>query len=205
MLIVANWKAHIVDKFTVEVTNAEVVIAAPYPQLATCAQDVSMFPPGAYTGEVPAELLKDLGVKYALIGHSERRKYLGETTEMVGLKMARCLENAIIPIVCAQKFEEIPELAINTPGEKYLVMFEPFEAISNDGKYNAVTPEAVKKILIEWKDKLPNGVEFLYGGSVNSGNIKDYVSIVSGFVVGHASLDPEEFSKIVNYVDASAH
>lgn len=203
MIIIANLKANIVDKFPVE--NDKVIVAAAYPQVTTCAQDLSMFPPGAYTGEVPAELLKKLGVKYSLVGHSERRKYLGETTEMVGKKMERCLENNIIPIICAQKFEEIPELAINTPGEKYLVMFEPFEAISNDGKYNAVTPEAVKKTLIEWKDKLPNGVEFLYGGSVNSGNVKDYVSIVSGFVVGHASLDLEEFSKIVNYVDASAH
>lgn len=203
MIIIANFKANIVDKFPVE--SDKVIVAAAYPQVTTCAQDVSMFPTGAYTGEVPAEVLKDLGVKYALIGHSERRKYLKETTEMVGKKMARCLENTIIPIVCAQKFEEIPELALNTPGEKYLVMFEPFEAISNEGKYNAVTPELVKKTLLEWKDRLPNGVEFLYGGSVNSGNVKDYVSIVSGFVVGHASLDPEEFSKIVNYVDASAH
>lgn len=199
MIIVANWKANLEDisKFTLKGEGVEVVVASPFPKLSNGAQDVSQFPTGAYTGEVPAEMLRDLGVKYCLVGHSERRKYLGETTAIVEKKMERLLECGLIPIVCAQTFEEIPELCKNVPGEKFLVMYEPFEAISKEGQYNAVMAEKVSAIIQEWQAKLPTGVKFLYGGSVNSGNVGEYLELVSGFVVGHASLDPEEFSKIV--------
>lgn len=202
MLIIANWKANLVDSSSFNIfggDGVEVAIAAPFPQLQASAQDVSMFPPGAYTGEVPAELLRNHGVKYCLIGHSERRKYLGETTEMVGRKMERLLENGIKPVICAQKFEEIPENAGNVAGNEYLVMFEPFEAISQDGKYNPVPVEKIKETLVLWKNKLPEGVKFLYGGSVNLENAKQISEIaeVSGFVVGHAALNAEEFQKLV--------
>ncbi len=218
MLIIANWKSNNVSTTgwlsqTEVDSKVKVVVAAPYTMLFLLAsgpfllgaQDVSMFPPGPYTGEVPAELLSDLDVVYCLVGHSERRKYLNETTEMVGKKMARLLECGITPVVCAQNFEEIPELAMNTPGERFKVMFEPFEAISKDGKSNAVSPAKVQETLYEWKTKLPPGVEFLYGGSVNSSNVSTYANFVSGFVVGHASLDLEEFNKLVNNVSTSTH
>lgn len=205
MIIVANWKANLADisQFTLKSEMVEVVVAAPFPILSTASQDVSQFPPGAYTGEVPAEMLANLGVKYCLVGHSERRKFLGETTEMVGKKMQRLLEVGIVPIICAQSFEEIPELALNTPGEKYMVMFEPFEAISKEGKSNAVEAETVRSTLLAWKGKLPSGVKLLYGGSVNSDNVLGYSSFVDGFVVGHASLDPKEFSKLIANASAS--
>lgn len=210
MIIVANWKANNVSTTswltqTGVDNDTKIVIAAPFTMLFLLAsgpyllgaQDVSMFPPGAYTGEVPAELLSELDVVYCLVGHSERRKLLGETTEVVGKKMARALEAGIIPIVCAQSFEEIPDLALNTPGEKFIVMFEPFEAISKEGKNNAVEPEKVRETVSLWKTKLPAGVKVLYGGSVNSNNVKDYASFVDGFVVGHASLDQVEFLKLI--------
>lgn len=198
-LIIANWKANNVDAAKFEAPNiegVEVVIAAPYPTLRNGAQDVSMFPEGAYTGEVPAELLKRHGVKYVLVGHSERRKYLGETTEMVGKKMERVFTAGMTPIVCAQSFDEIPDLAKNIPGDKYGVMFEPFEAISEHGKSNAVSAQTVSATIQQWQGKLPSGVRFLYGGSVNAQNVADYLDVVSGFVVGHASLNQEELYNI---------
>ncbi len=218
MIIVANWKANNVSVTPWLTTpdvgpNIEIVVAAPYTalfllassSLTLASQDVSSFPEGAYTGEIPAGLLKELDVKYTLIGHSERRKYFGETTEIVGKKMDKLLANNITPIICAQNFDEIPELAKNTPGEKYLVMFEPFEAISKEGKSNAVDPELVSKTVSEWKEKLPVGVKILYGGSVNSENVSSYADIVSGFVVGHASLDIEEFFKLVDHASLQSN
>ena len=224
--IVANWKANKTvagaqewikrlaesgKQIESESMTIEVVVAAPYPLLnalrstpdATLAsQDISMFSVGAYTGEVPGELLKDVGVEYCLVGHSERRKYLGETTEMVGKKVDQAIKNKIIPIICAQSGEEIPENVRNYSPEQYLIMYEPFEAISTEGKYHPEDPNKITETLQDWQKHLPAGVQFLYGGSVNSNNVHQILAtsnqqLVSGFVVGHASLDPEEFFSII--------
>ena len=218
ILIVANWKAN----KTVEESlnwlkefkkrwrrrkNIEIVLCPPYTALSPLrseirnwklgirlgAQDISPFPSGAYTGEVSGEMLKEL-VDYVLIGHSERRKYFGETEEMVKRKIKRAKEFGIKPIVCVANFAQIPK-------EKNLIlMYEPPSAISKKGVYRPCDPEKVAQTLSLWRKKLNRlNPRFLYGGSVNRENVSSFLAIreVSGVAVGHASLDPEEFFQIL--------
>lgn len=193
-LIIANWKSNNPQNWSVTVPeNVEVTVAPPFPLLSTlkgyslCAQNVSVFESGAYTGEVSAEMLKSLNVKYCLVGHSERRKYFGETNAQVQDKINNLIKNNIIPIVCARSFADI------VPAN--FIMYEPEEAISTNGQYHPEEPEKVKEVLTNWKTKLPPETKFLYGGSVNTENAKSF-SFTDGLVVGHASLNPETFSQI---------
>ncbi|MBI3558758.1 triosephosphate isomerase, partial [Candidatus Gottesmanbacteria bacterium] len=141
-LIIANWKANTpkfeIQNFQFEMNRVEIAIAAAFPfidkipqGLTRAAQDVSMFESGAYTGEVSAEMLKSLGVKYCLVGHSERRKYFGETNETVQKKVAQLEKNNIIPLVCARSFADIVPAGF--------IMYEPEEAISANGEYHPAT------------------------------------------------------------------
>lgn len=210
LLIVANWKANIVDSTSFIVhrewsEEVEIVIAPPFTQIdqikgfTVTSQDISMFPAGAYTGEVTGEMLKSLGVKYCLIGHSERRKYFGETNEIVEKKLERALSSGIVPIICAQSAIEIPANIRNYSSEKFVLMYEPFSAISANGEYHPEDPQRVQLVLEEWKNKLNLNCRFLYGGSINAEDVSSFVNLplVSGFVVGHASLDPNDFFSII--------
>ena len=200
-LVIANWKSNNPQNWSIAVPeNVEVAVALPFPLLPTlkdyslCAQDVSMFESGPYTGEVSAEMLKSLGVKYCLVGHSERRKYFGETNEIVQKKVAQLEKNNIIPIVCAQNFEEIPKQVQHDTNNTY-IMYEPAYAISTNGQYHAEAPEKINAVL----NTFPKNARLLYGGSVNPENIKLLIAncpLLIGFVVGHASLNPETFSQI---------
>lgn len=209
-LVVANWKAN-EPKFPITNSqlpkNIEVVIAAPFtaiekiPVDMRAAQDISAYPVGAYTGEVPGKILADLGVKYCLVGHSERRKYLHETNVEVEAKMNQAIQNGIIPIICAQDLSEIPENIRNFPADKFMIMYEPFSAISTGGQYH---PESIEKIVMTltgWKSKLSLNCRFLYGGSVDSDFITRLLTtdyrLLTGLVVGHASLEVETFSVII--------
>ena len=158
-----------------------------------------MFPAGAYTGEVTGEMLKSLGVKYCLIGHSERRKYFNETNEIVEKKMEQALKSGITPILCAQSADEIPANIRNYSSEKFVLMYEPFSAISAAGVYHPEDPQKVQTTLEDWKNRFNLNCRFLYGGSVNPQNVSAYVTLplVFGFVVGHASLDPNDFFSII--------
>lgn len=210
-LIVANWKANIGPIYNFSVPqNIEIAVAPSFPQISSiptnfsrAAQDVSSFSAGSFTGEVPAEVLKTLGVKYCLVGHSERRKYRKETTEDINLKMENLIKQNIIPIICAQTLEEIPGNIKDYDGQQIFVMYEPFSAISKNGVYNPEQPEDIKQTIMAWQSHLPNGIKFLYGGSVNLeniGNITSNAQTLSGFVVGHASLDPQNFSSMINSI-----
>ncbi len=226
-LVVANWKANKtveearawMKEFYAEerwnwlknnLERIEVVFAAPFTLLHffeaphfdahLASQDISVFSTGPYTGEVPAELLKDLAVRYCLIGHSERRKYFGENNALIEKKLDQAIKNDITPIICAQSLEEIPANIRNYPADKLVIMYEPSEAISTEGNYHPENPETVKRTLEDWQKKLNLDCRFLYGGSVNPENCKLYIvncNLLSGFVVGHASLDPEEFFSII--------
>lgn len=229
LLIVANWKANNVEPegwvrqlsglLNKDVADVEISLAAPFIRLheltyiinsvgsaqplSVCSQDLSSFADGAYTGEVTAAMLKNIGVKYSLIGHSERRRYFGETAETVGKKMAQAAENGLISIICAQTREEIPPDINKYPPGKYLIMYEPFEAISTAGTYHAEDPEKINQTISDWQAFLPPGSRFLYGGSVNPENVSKILAadghrLLSGFVIGHASLDPAEFSSIID-------
>ncbi|MFH0937242.1 MAG: triose-phosphate isomerase family protein [Candidatus Daviesbacteria bacterium] len=152
------------------------------------AQDLSPFEEGPYTGEESARILSDL-IDLAIIGHSERRQNFGETDEMVEEKVKRCLTHNIIPLVCVQN-EKTP-----VPERVKLVAYEPVFAI---GTGNPDTPDGANKIAEALK-KYGEDLEVLYGGSVTSENAKAFLQkqYLNGLLIGSASLEPEEFIKIV--------
>lgn len=153
------------------------------------SQDLSSFGIGAYTGEEPAELLNQL-VSLSILGHSERRQNFSETDEMIAKKVQQALDNKIMPLLCVQD-EKTP-----VPSGSKLIAYEPIWAIGT-GKPD--TPESASEVAAAFKQKYGE-VEALYGGSVTSQNVRGFImqENISGVLVGNASLDAEEFIRIVD-------
>jgi triosephosphate isomerase len=176
---------------------------------------------GAYTGEVSAAMLKNMGCKYVIIGHSERRKINKETNEEINKKIIFALENKLIPIFCmgenkdekekGKTFEvlkkQIEEGITNiekTDMDKIIFAYEPIWSI---GSGNFADPMEIKKVknfildLLAKKTGKENisKIKIIYGGSVNAENTPAYFSIsqMDGVLVGGMSLKPKEFSKII--------
>ena len=153
------------------------------------SQDISSFEAGAYTGEEAAALLKDL-IDLSIIGHSERRQNFSESDEAVSKKVEQVLRSNITPLVCVQGADTpVPE------GCK-LVAYEPIFAI---GTGTPDTPENANNVAKSLKQKYSQALEVIYGGSVTSGNVRSFITQenINGVLPGKASLDPEEFIKIV--------
>lgn len=186
-------------------------------QVGYGAQDVSAHKEGAYTGEVSARMLSDLGCRYAIVGHSERRRYHHETDTLVAEKAKRLLEEGITPILCVGEPLEVRERGeavpytlaqlrgslegVNPPGPEALVIaYEPVWAI---GTGRNATPQdaeamhqAIRQALAElYGEEFARRVRILYGGSVNPKNFADLLSMpnVDGGLVGGASLELESF------------
>ena len=164
------------------------------------AQNLSSFGIGAYTGEEPAAILKQFA-DLAILGHSERRKNFHETDEMVAKKVEQALANSIIPLVCVQN-EETP-----VPKDCNTIAYEPIWAISTGltntpGAGRADTPEDADKVAGVFKQKYGPQLEIIYGGSVDSSNVEGFITQenIAGVLVGNASLDVEEFTKICQIV-----
>lgn len=162
------------------------------------SQDISPFGVGAYTGEEAAELLRDL-IDFSIIGHSERRYNFGETDEMVAGKTKQLLNTGKTACVCVQGNETpVPE------GCK-LIAYEPASAISTGlnntpGVGRPDNPDEANSVAEFFKKQSNHSdLEVLYGGSVNSENVKGFVEkeSINGVLVGNKSLDPQEFLKIV--------
>ena len=230
-LIVANWKMNpVTQKEAKEIFDAtrdgvkglgqEIVICPPSVYLYASvfgkgivsmgAQNVFWEDKGAFTGEVSAVMLKDLGVEYVIIGHSERRKYFGETDEIINKKIKKSLEAGLKIIFCVgeteeerseNKQEEVVERQIKKGLEGVndilgmAIAYEPVWAI---GTGKACGVEDAKKMQ-EFIRKLAPEARVLYGGSVKSENSGDYIKQAgaNGLLVGGASLNAEEFVKIV--------
>jgi len=221
-LIVANWK---MNPQTLEeskrlfnsvrngikgIKNTEIVICPPFIYLLNLkskilnlklgAQDVFWENPptggGAFTGEVSALMLKNLGVEYVIIGHSERRKYQRETNKIIEKKIKAALAVGLKPILCIEKISQLPK----DIKRGFSIAYEPLFAIGT-GKPCSI--DKAKKMRIAIKKKLNENTPILYGGSVNSQNAKDYIEKAGfrGLLVGGASLDAEEFVKIVKKID----
>jgi triosephosphate isomerase len=161
-------------------------------QVKLGAQDISPFPDGAYTGEISARMLKDLGVEYVIIGHSERRKYFKEDMQMLENKVREAFDAGLSPIFCVQeKTTPVPE------GVK-IVAYEPVFAI---GTGTPDTPENANEIAKIIKERLGGNTVVLYGGSVIPENVKRFYQQenINGILVGGASLDPEKFLKIIEH------
>lgn len=152
------------------------------------SQDLSPFDEGAYTGEETARVLKQF-VGISILGHSERRQNFGETDGMVEKKVQQAKDHDIIPLVCVQS-DRTP-----IPLGCQLVAYEPVFAI---GSGNPDTPSNANEVAGKLKQLRPD-LEVLYGGSVTSKNAKAFLDQdnLVGLLIGKASLDPEEFVKIV--------
>ena len=187
------------------------------------AQNMHYEESGAYTGEVAPQMLKSIGVEYVILGHSERRQYFNETDESVNKKVKAAFAHELKPIVCVgetlEEHEEgktiekittqtrlameglTPEQAKNT-----IIAYEPIWAIGT-GKTatsedaNEAIKQIRKEIEANYGKEVAECVIIQYGGSVKASNAKELftTSDIDGGLVGGASLQPEEFSKIVNY------
>lgn len=163
----------------------------------TGAQDISLFEKGQYTGEVSAVQIKDY-CDYVIIGHSERKKYFGESRETVRAKIKICLKEGLIPIVCIENLEDI-----NFSLKEVLVVYEPSTAISKGlGIGNPEDPNIVRGISHSIKTIEPNA-KVLYGGSVSEENIESFVKQgnMNGILVGNESLNAKSFFSICKKCD----
>lgn len=152
-------------------------------------QDLSPFGIGAYTGEEPAGLLSQI-VNMAILGHSERRQNFSETDEMIAKKAEQALRNNIMPLICVQSAETL------VPKDCRFIAYEPVWAI---GTGTPDTPENANLVASKFKQKYDD-LKVIYGGSVSSENVKGFITQenISGVLVGNASLDAKEFTKICN-------
>lgn len=216
-------------------TDVKTAIFAPYPQLPVLiqqfkgtgigvgAQNVHFEKEGAYTGEVSAPMLKEIGVDYCLVGHSERRQYFGETDKDVNLKLKALLSENIMPVLCVgENLDEreggIEEKVVANQvkaafdgipyedTEKITVAYEPVWAI---GTGRTATPEQaekmcgfIRKTLSElYDEEISDKIIIQYGGSVKPDNAYEIMNMpeIDGALVGGASLDPLKFIEIVNF------
>ena len=185
------------------------------------AQDIFWEDKGANTGEVSGPMLNKLGVKYVIVGHSERRWKLDESDEMVNKKLKAVLRNAMVPVVCVgervrdEKFKEFLKEQVEKTFAglsrdelvKCMIAYEPVWAISSNPGAMPDTPESalesisVIQQLFNSKFKIQNS-KFLYGGSVTSKNVAEFVGQkeIDGVLVGGASVNKEEFVKILSLI-----
>ena len=185
------------------------------------AQDLTRTAGGASTGEVTAGLLRELGVAYAIIGHSERRA-LGETDEIVAEKTRNALQSKIVPIICVGERDRDEDgkylaflrsqihavFSILSPKERLQVViaYEPIWAIGKPAN-QAITPNDLTEMMLYIRKILSSyipgtaskKVRVLYGGSVEANNAKDLISGsgIDGLLVGRASVDSDTFSALV--------
>ena len=217
-------------------TDVKAAICAPYTQLAALveafsgsgigvgAQNVHFEEEGAFTGEVSLNMLKEIGVDYCIVGHSERRQYFGETDETVNLKLKKILtDSEITPILCvgedlAQRDAGIEQEVVGAQIEKafaeisaedaakVVVAYEPIWAI---GTGRTASPQQAGE-MCAWIRKSIEGlydedtcdkVIIQYGGSVKPENATEIMNMdeIDGALVGGASLDSSKFMEIVNF------
>ena len=219
-------------KNTSKVKKTEIVVCPPFIYLESLkkigrrisfgAQNIFWEPRGAYTGEISPNMLKNLGVEYIIIGHSERRHYLGETDEMINKKVKAALGSGLKVILCVGENLSIRrrgkkavenfiknQLALDLKETKnyklitknLIIAYEPVWAIGTgmpDKPENAIEIIKFIKKILNSKFQIPNS-KIIYGGSVDAKNIESFMRYkeIEGVLVGGASLKPEEIRKII--------
>lgn len=210
---IANWKANknlsqtqdYINKFLEIVgmlEQSKVIICPPYPLISSIkekiagknnlyvgSQDLSVFEEGSYTGEVTAKTLQGL-VDFVILGHSERRKNFNETQETIAKKVTLAKKYQIEPIICIRNIEDWQAIR----DQAKIVAYEPVAAIGTGMNEDPKKVTDFKKTL-----NLKPETVFIYGGSVKSDNANSYLGTkeIDGFLIGGASLDPENFKKII--------
>ncbi|MBQ7953571.1 MAG: triose-phosphate isomerase [Clostridia bacterium] len=246
-IIAGNWKMNKLPSETYDFikeiekvtmgANCEVVCCTPYVNLTEAvraakgthvkigAENLHFEDKGAFTGEVSADMLCDLGVDYVIIGHSERRQYFAETDETVNKKTIKALEKGLIPIVCVGESLEEREAGITMDliaiqikkafaniaaeeAKKVVIAYEPIWAIGTGKTATAEQAEEVCKGIRDIIGELycPNcAKEFTiqYGGSMNDQNAAELLAKpnIDGGLIGGASLVAEKFAPIVKACD----
>ena len=225
MLIAGNWKMYKGPAETAEfclglreqeLEGVEVVVCPPFvslavavqllagTEIAVAAQNVHWEDEGAYTGEVSARMLRELGVYGAIVGHSERRQYFGDTDETVSKRVHAALQAGLFVIACIGETEEERErsetedvlrrqLSVLEPDDNLVLAYEPVWAI---GTGKTATPDMAQEAHAFVKSQLDAPV--LYGGSVKPDNAGELLGQpdVDGALVGGASLELESFTAI---------
>ncbi|MDP2647839.1 MAG: triose-phosphate isomerase [Candidatus Yanofskybacteria bacterium] len=186
------------------------------------AQDIFWTDQPAHTGEISGPMLAKLSVRYVIIGHSERRWQLGESDEIVNQKIKAALRNELTPIVCLgerirdESFKSFLQNQVRDTFtgldkqeiSKCIIAYEPVWAISSNPSSRPDTPESALEsiriiqdgIIGNWKLEIGNLPKVLYGGSVSSSNIADFISRdeIQGVLIGGASVKKDEFIKILS-------
>ena len=245
-IIAGNWKMNktpdearaLVEELIPLVADAEceVVVCPPFVDLCPVskaikgtnihlgAQNIHWAKSGAFTGEISADMLKKFGVEYAIVGHSERRQYFGETDATVNMRAKAALENGITPIICVGESLEQRErgetdefVASQVRGalegisaddaRRVVIAYEPIWAI---GTGRTATAEMAEETIIVIRKTLRSifgndaaeTVRIQYGGSMNPQNAASLMAMenIDGGLIGGASLKAEDFSKVVKYL-----
>ena len=196
-------------------------------KVAAGAQDVSKYEKGAYTGEVSADQLADIGAKYCIVGHSERRQYHGEDDMLVNAKAKALLAKGIVPIICVGESLEQREMDLTMEYVAYqvkaalsgidaaqlrhcIIAYEPIWAI---GTGKTATPDIaenvhkhIREYLASFSKEVAEGVQILYGGSCNDKNASELFKQpdIDGGLIGGASLKADKFTKIIEAAAALA-
>ena len=203
----------------------EVVLCVPFTDLSVLsknlhggrirlgAQNVHWEESGAFTGEISGLMLAEIGVRYVIVGHSERRQYFGETDETVNLRLKAAQKYGLIPILCvgetkqqrdlgeteAHIFSQLAEDLVGVDQDNLVIAYEPIWAI---GTGDTCETKEANRVIGLIRSKLTNpDVPIQYGGSVKAENIDEVMAMpeIDGVLVGGASLEAASFDRIVNY------
>jgi triosephosphate isomerase len=243
MVLAANWKMHktiaAAEAFLTdflprveEEHGAEIVICPPFLALKTvvdlcsqanvkvAAQNMHEEPEGAFTGEVAAPMLAEVGVDGVVLGHSERRTYFAETDEALARKVPAALDGGLEPILCVGETEsqrdadatedvlrrQLEADLAEIPDERLAEVVIAYEPVWAIGTGRTATPDQaenaigfLRSLIASRSAEAGSETRIVYGGSVKAGNAAELLgrSEIDGALVGGASLDPEEFARIV--------
>ena len=212
----------------VAIADRQILICVPYTNLAIIqtivpaigqanlsigAQNVHWSENGAFTGEVSAPMLIEIGIKHVIIGHSERRQFFGETDETVNKRLKAAQAHGITPILCVGEnkqqrdtneteswiFSQLAADLVDVDQNNLIIAYEPIWAIGTG--VTCESSEANRVIGLIRSKLINHNVTIQYGGSVKPDNIDEIMAQpeIDGVLVGGASLDPAGFARIVNY------
>jgi len=233
-IVIANWKLNGSHSFSREYFDKLIsdnsdkvenclIVCPPVPYIFEIksnniykgAQDCSEHIEGAYTGEISAKILKDIGCQFCIIGHSERRNLFNEKNEIIFKKITNCIQNEIIPIICIgenldQKKQNLTKdiledqlincLPKNINLNNLIIAYEPIWSIGTGIIPSVEEILNIHKYIKESIFSEPK-LKILYGGSVKANNYKEIIELpfVDGLLVGGASINLDEFNKIIKF------
>lgn len=238
IIIAGNWKMFKTQAESLEFLQAllpkiadaheerEVVLCTPFTDLGLMskslhgtrirlgAQNIHWADEGAFTGEISGSMLTEVGVRYVIVGHSERRQFFGETDQTVNQRLKAAQRHGLVPILCvgeskAQRdageteaviFAQLEQDLVDIDQNSLVIAYEPIWAIGTGDTCDAQEANRVIGLI---RDKLTNkNVTIQYGGSVKPDNVDEIMAQpeIDGALVGGASLEADSFARLVNYV-----